>query len=167
MGVARQRLLAHLRRADVHDRFRIYTPVTAAGAPVYVHAKVLVIDDRLLRIGSSNLNNRSMGLDTECDLAIDAAPDAPDAPVIARAVEGLRDMGYLTVGLAGEAPASLREALRDERPPAFVLGAEGKGLRPAVLAACYVAARIPMDPRMESLNVSNAAAIALYEAAGR
>jgi 23S rRNA (guanosine2251-2'-O)-methyltransferase len=86
---------------------------------------------------------------------------------IARAVEGLRDMGYLTVGLAGEAPASLREALRDERPPAFVLGAEGKGLRPAVLAACDVAARIPMDPRMESLNVSNAAAIALYEAAGR
>jgi phospholipase D1/2 len=47
-----------------------------------VHAKIMVVDDVLLRVGSSNLNNRSMGLDTECDLIIEADPDsAEDAPV--------------------------------------------------------------------------------------
>ena len=44
------------------------------GTPIYVHAKIMVIDDCLLKVGSSNLNNRSMGLDTECDLAIEAPP---------------------------------------------------------------------------------------------
>jgi phospholipase D1/2 len=52
--------------------------VTAKGAPIYVHAKVLAIDGRLLRTGSANRNNRSMGLDTECDLAIEACPGARD-----------------------------------------------------------------------------------------
>jgi 23S rRNA (guanosine2251-2'-O)-methyltransferase len=82
---------------------------------------------------------------------------------IARAVESLRDVGYAALGLAGEADAELRQALGDGRPAALVLGAEGKGLRPAVLAACERAVRIAIDPQMESLNVSNAAAIALYE----
>jgi phospholipase D1/2 len=72
MGSARALLLDRLRAADRHHRFRIYTPVTAGGADIYVHAKVVVADDRLLRVGSSNLNNRSMGFDTECDLAIEA-----------------------------------------------------------------------------------------------
>jgi phospholipase D1/2 len=72
MGSARALLLGRLRAADRHHRFRIYTPVTAGGADIYVHAKVVVADDRLLRVGSSNLNNRSMGFDTECDLAIEA-----------------------------------------------------------------------------------------------
>ena len=44
--------------------------------PIYVHAKILIADDRILRIGSSNVNNRSMRLDTECDLSIDAATGA-------------------------------------------------------------------------------------------
>jgi 23S rRNA (guanosine2251-2'-O)-methyltransferase len=86
---------------------------------------------------------------------------------IARAVESLRDMGYVALGLAGEADFELRQALDDGRPAALVLGAEGKGLRPAVLAACERAVRISIDPKMESLNVSNAAAIALYETACR
>ena len=71
MGTARARVLEMIREADV-DRFRLYTPVTEQRAHIYVHAKVAVIDDRLLRLGSSNVNNRSMGLDTECDLAIEA-----------------------------------------------------------------------------------------------
>lgn len=75
MDTARARLLALVKAADVHNRFRIYSPVTAAGKPIYVHAKILVVDDWLLRIGSSNLNNRSMGFDTECDLIVEAGKD--------------------------------------------------------------------------------------------
>jgi phosphatidylserine/phosphatidylglycerophosphate/cardiolipin synthase-like enzyme len=56
MGAARKRLLAHLRDSDRYDRFRIYRPVTTKGLPIYVYAKVLSVDDRLLRIGSANLN---------------------------------------------------------------------------------------------------------------
>ncbi|MGY3439790.1 MULTISPECIES: phospholipase D-like domain-containing protein [unclassified Marinovum] len=78
MGSSRSRLLRLVERADVHNRFRLYTPVTEQRAPIYVHAKVLVMDDRLLRIGSSNLNNRSMGFDTECDLSLEAGADDTD-----------------------------------------------------------------------------------------
>ena len=91
MGRGRSRVLAHLRSADRFGRFRIYRPVTAAGQPIYVHAKVLIVDDRLLRIGSSNLNNRSMGLDTECDLAVEAVPGQVTAQTTAGAIIGLRD----------------------------------------------------------------------------
>nr|WP_204332504.1 phospholipase D-like domain-containing protein [Geodermatophilus sabuli] len=91
MSPARAKLLAMLEDADVHGRFRIYFPVTAGRRPVYVHAKVLVVDDRLLRIGSANLNNRSMGLDTECDLSIEARADDPRRDELAAAVTGLRD----------------------------------------------------------------------------
>lgn len=72
MDGARHKLLHMLWKADIHDRFGVFHPVTAEGAPIYVHAKVLVMDDRLLRIGSSNLNNRSMGFDTECDIAVES-----------------------------------------------------------------------------------------------
>ncbi|MBP0445375.1 phospholipase [Roseomonas sp. SSH11] len=73
MDTARARLREALRRHDPHGRFRIYHPCTESGAPIYVHAKILIVDDQVLRVGSSNLNNRSMRLDTECDIVIDAA----------------------------------------------------------------------------------------------
>ena len=74
MDSARARLVEAIRRKDRHGRFRIYHPVTVAGEPIYVHAKVMIVDDRMIRVGSSNLNNRSMRLDTECDVAIAAPP---------------------------------------------------------------------------------------------
>ncbi|HYD88306.1 MAG TPA: RNA methyltransferase [Vitreimonas sp.] len=83
---------------------------------------------------------------------------------LGRAVETLRARGYNTVALEGEATLSLAEALQDKRPVALVLGAEGKGVRPGVAAACEYQARIPIAPAMESLNVAAAAAISLYEA---
>jgi len=89
MDSARARLLKLVHDADQHDRFRIYTPVTAKGEDIYVHAKILIVDDRLLRIGSSNLNNRSMGFDTECDVAVEAVAGAPDE---ARLRERIRDV---------------------------------------------------------------------------
>lgn len=91
MDGARRRLLEHMRRADRFDRFRIFAPVTAAGDPIYVHAKVLTVDDRLLRIGSANLNNRSMGLDTECDLAVEAGSGDRMESEIRRAILSFRN----------------------------------------------------------------------------
>ena len=83
---------------------------------------------------------------------------------IARALDTLGAAGYHTVGLAGEGLEELGEAVSGAAKIAFVMGAEGSGLRPAVAKACATLARIPMVPGMESLNVSNAAAIAFYEA---
>lgn len=84
MGAARARLLRLVHRADRHDRFGIFYPVTRGGEPIYVHAKILIADDQFLKIGSSNLNNRSMGFDTECDLSIEADGKGAVAEVIAR-----------------------------------------------------------------------------------
>jgi 23S rRNA (guanosine2251-2'-O)-methyltransferase len=83
---------------------------------------------------------------------------------IGRAIETLRSLGYVTVALEGEAELELADALSDKRSAAIVVGAEGKGLRPGVAEACEMRARIPIAPALESLNVSVAAAIALYEA---
>lgn len=91
MDSARHRLLGLVRQADRQGRFRIYTPVTQDGAPIYVHAKVMVVDDRLLRVGSSNLNNRSMGFDSECDLIIEAVPRRNGAPALREAIAAMRD----------------------------------------------------------------------------
>jgi 23S rRNA (guanosine2251-2'-O)-methyltransferase len=83
---------------------------------------------------------------------------------IARALEQLGEAGFHTVGLAGESQRPLDLAVRGAPKIAVVLGAEGPGLRPAVAKACAELARIPIAAEMESLNVSNAAAIAFYEA---
>ncbi len=84
---------------------------------------------------------------------------------ISRAISDLGAMGYVTIALEGESDVSLGDAIDTTKPSAFVLGAEGKGLREGVAEACAKRARIPIAPNMESLNVSVAAAIALYEAA--
>src|SRR5262245_59940443 len=86
---------------------------------------------------------------------------------IARAIETLRSAGYVSIALEGETDLMLSDALADPRPAALVVGAEGKGLRSGVAESCEKRARIPIAPAMESLNVSVAAAIALYEAAKR
>lgn len=89
MTVLRARLLRRLRAADRFGRLRVYYPAVPrlGDGCINVHSKVLAVDDTLVRIGSSNISNRSMGLDTECDLAIEAAGDAR----IGRAVARFRD----------------------------------------------------------------------------
>jgi 23S rRNA (guanosine2251-2'-O)-methyltransferase len=82
---------------------------------------------------------------------------------IARALEQLAEAGYHTVGLAGEGQRLIADAVDGAPKLAIVLGAEGPGIRPAVAKACAELARIPIAPEMESLNVSNAAAVAFYE----
>ncbi|CAN5649954.1 phospholipase D-like domain-containing protein [soil metagenome] len=90
MDSARYRLLHLLWAADEHSRFSVYWPVAEGGTPIYVHAKVMVIDDRLLRIGSSNLNNRSMGFDSECDVAVEADLHASDHEEVRRTIAAVR-----------------------------------------------------------------------------
>lgn len=85
---------------------------------------------------------------------------------LARALEEMAEAGYWRLGLAGEAEATIGEAL-PAGPVALVLGAEGEGLRHNIAAHCDALARLPISDAMESLNVSNAAAIALYAVATR
>jgi phosphatidylserine/phosphatidylglycerophosphate/cardiolipin synthase-like enzyme len=75
MDSARARLVEALHEQDPHGRLRLYHPYTAGGQSIYVHAKVTVVDDEVLRVGSSNFNNRSLRLDSECDVVIDAGRD--------------------------------------------------------------------------------------------
>ncbi|HEY7640632.1 MAG TPA: VTT domain-containing protein [Steroidobacteraceae bacterium] len=75
MQTLRTRLLERLRAADLHGRFSVYYPFIdglTTGTCIDVHSKMIVVDDEIVRIGSANLANRSMGLDTECDLTIEA-----------------------------------------------------------------------------------------------
>jgi phosphatidylserine/phosphatidylglycerophosphate/cardiolipin synthase-like enzyme len=74
MDKTRSALLRRLQAADRWGRFHAYCPETKGGKTIIVHCKATVIDDQLLRVGSTNLNNRSAGFDTECDLAIEAEP---------------------------------------------------------------------------------------------
>ena len=73
MDGARVRLVHAIRDVDHRGRFRVFVPYNAAGTPIYVHSKTMIVDDEILRIGSANMNNRSLGLDSECDMFIDAA----------------------------------------------------------------------------------------------
>jgi 23S rRNA (guanosine2251-2'-O)-methyltransferase len=83
---------------------------------------------------------------------------------LARALDEISEAGFWRIGLAGEADLALAEALGPSRV-ALILGAEGEGMRPNTAAHCDALARLPIGDRIESLNVSNAAAIALYAAA--
>lgn len=85
---------------------------------------------------------------------------------LARALEEIAEAGYWRIGLAGEAEATLGEAL-PAGPVALVLGAEGPGMRHNIAAHCDALARLPISDSVESLNVSNAAAVALYAVASR
>lgn len=85
MDVLRGRILRMLRKEDRYKRLRVYYPRLSVDPEVslMVHAKVMVIDDCFVRVGSSNLSNRSLGLDSECDLAIAGGNGTAPARAIA------------------------------------------------------------------------------------
>ena len=82
---------------------------------------------------------------------------------LARALEEIGEAGFWRIGLTGDAETQLKDALGSPRV-ALVLGAEGPGLRPNTREHCDALARLPISDAVESLNVSNAAAVALYAA---
>ena len=83
MDTARAEVLFQLEAADHNNRLWAFAPLTEGGDRIIVHSKVTVIDDVFLRIGSTNLNNRSFGLDTECDVAA-TPPDAAGQAFVRR-----------------------------------------------------------------------------------
>jgi phosphatidylserine/phosphatidylglycerophosphate/cardiolipin synthase-like enzyme/uncharacterized membrane protein YdjX (TVP38/TMEM64 family) len=89
MWGGRVRFMDMFRGSEVNDRIILTYPVSVNDSiekPVRIHSKLMIVDDRLLRIGSSNINNRSMKLDTECDLVIEAEDSAA-----CQAVAGIRN----------------------------------------------------------------------------
>jgi 23S rRNA (guanosine2251-2'-O)-methyltransferase len=82
---------------------------------------------------------------------------------LARALEEIAEAGFWRIGLAGEAETELKDALGPQRV-ALVLGAEGPGMRQNTREHTDALARLPITAEVESLNVSNAAAVALYAA---
>ncbi len=140
----RSRLLQRLRAEDRFGRFHVYYPfVPGNGKDVRIHAKVCFADDRLMRIGSANLTNRSMGLDTECDLTIEARDGATRKAIahqrnrllaehlgvtpervaqqhaaetsLSRAIEKLRGTGRTLQVLDGTAPKWLDDMIPESR----------------------------------------------------
>ena len=131
MDSARHRLIQVLWAADDHRRLGVYWPETDGGTPIYVHSKVMVVDDRLLRIGSSNLNNRSMGFDSECDVAIEADPTSSEDDDVRRQITSVRHQlvsEHLGVSL-DEFEAAMHES-RSFLEAIEALRGEGRSLRP-------------------------------------
>jgi uncharacterized membrane protein YdjX (TVP38/TMEM64 family) len=107
MGVGRRRFIAILNDSPAAERIRVLRATVGRGEArqeVHIHAKLLFVDDRLLRVGSANINQRSMGVDTECDLAIEARND-----VERRRIRKLRDR--MVAHHLGIPTARLREAI--------------------------------------------------------
>jgi phosphatidylserine/phosphatidylglycerophosphate/cardiolipin synthase-like enzyme len=112
MDGARVRLLHAIAEKDHRDRFRIFVPLASGGTPIYVHAKMMIVDDEIVRVGSANMNNRSMGLDSEADVFIDATRPANRAQQhdIGEAIRRLRNRLLAEhCGLSVECMADLLE----------------------------------------------------------
>ncbi len=154
MHVLRGRVINRLRAADRSDRFRIFNPVNSAGEPIYIHAKIMIVDDKILHIGSSNLDDRSMGFDTECDVAIHGPADL---------IAGFHER--LLSEHLGVTPLHFAETLR--REGSFIAAIErlnppqGRGLRPIMalpesLIGKFLADTRLMDQRYNVRDKSNA-----------
>jgi uncharacterized membrane protein YdjX (TVP38/TMEM64 family)/phosphatidylserine/phosphatidylglycerophosphate/cardiolipin synthase-like enzyme len=108
MHVLRARLVQRLKKADRYHRFKAYyphVPGLAEGCCVDVHSKLMIVDDRVLRIGSSNLCNRSMSVDSECDVVLEAR----GRPQVASAISDFRER--VLAEHLGASPARVRDAL--------------------------------------------------------
>ncbi|MGI8839788.1 MAG: phospholipase D-like domain-containing protein [Caulobacteraceae bacterium] len=133
MDRTRSNFIKRLKTADAHGRFHIYSPVTTRGRIIIVHAKLAIVDDVLLRVGSANMNNRSAGFDTECDLTLEAAGATAEASRAAIASIRLRLLAHWL----GCSLQTMREALQSE-------GSVGAALE--ALRACGHCRLTPIEP---------------------
>lgn len=86
MDGARVRLFNAIAEADRKGRFSMWHPFNEAGTAIYVHSKLMIVDDEIVRVGSANMNNRSMGLDSEADVFIDCAGNEADCSASIRSL---------------------------------------------------------------------------------
>jgi phosphatidylserine/phosphatidylglycerophosphate/cardiolipin synthase-like enzyme/uncharacterized membrane protein YdjX (TVP38/TMEM64 family) len=137
MGAGRQLFMAAFDESDLRRRIHFFFPFARGLAgdeeyepankhadgtySIHIHSKVLIVDDAFLRIGSSNLNNRSMGFDTECDLGIEATSDAQRAEIAA-----VRNR--LIAEHWGLEPPDVERALASGKPVAAALAAAQRSL---------------------------------------
>lgn len=132
MDTARVRLLHAIAHCDHARRFRVFVPLTSGGAAIYVHAKLMIVDDEVIRVGSANMNNRSMGLDSECDMFIDAA--RPGNGHVVPAITRLRHVLLAEhCGIDAERVAGLLEQHGSMIAMIEAQGSDGKRLQPFVL----------------------------------
>jgi phospholipase D1/2 len=147
MHVLRRRMLARLHQADRHGRLRVcypHVPGLPHGQCLDIHSKLMVVDDSILRIGSSNLCNRSMAVDTECDIVIEAR----GRPDIRAAIAAFRER-VLAEHLDCEA-GKVAQGLKDGTMCATV----------DALGGCERTLRRLEDPPQDSDLVSTLAAVA-------
>lgn len=125
MGMLRTQLLERLRRADRFGRLHVFYPLVPGleNNCINVHAKLCIVDDEVARVGSANLNNRSMGLDTECDVTVEA--DGADS--VRRAIAGFRNR--LLAEHLGTDPCRVETAIAQEGSAAAAIAALSKGER--------------------------------------
>lgn len=168
MGVGRQQFMAAFADASLRARIQFVSPMarcasnadpeTECIAPggylsIHVHAKVLIVDEQFLRVGSSNLNNRSMGFDTECDVAIEAANPAEREKIASIrnrliAEHWGSDEQHVAKALAGS--ASVAAALASL--PSVPVFSTAHGSRTARLKPWRKAARSPAFRRVEPIE---------------
>ncbi|MET0683397.1 MAG: VTT domain-containing protein [Casimicrobiaceae bacterium] len=144
MGVLRGRNHRLLRAADRNGRYRLYYPtlpwLDGKDDCLNIHSKVLVVDDELLMIGSANLADRSMGTDTECNLALEARGD----PRVERAIAAFRDR--LLAEHLDRSPSEVAEATRPEHSlhqGIAALSHEGR--------RCLKVIEPELDPKLDAL----------------
>ena len=115
IGPLREGLFRRLLAADTHKRLRLVYPAASRAKDVatFVHSKVMIVDDTFARIGSANCSNRSMGMDTECDVAVEATTKSSRA-----GIRGIRDR--LVAEHLGLDPAEVDAALADTPLAPFI-----------------------------------------------
>ncbi|MGA0605093.1 phospholipase D-like domain-containing protein [Phenylobacterium sp. VNQ135] len=132
MDRARGAMIWRLRAADIFGRFRAFYPQTSGGTNIIVHSKVSIFDDRIVRVGSANLNNRSFGFDTEIELGVPCETD--EARLHASALRD-RLVGHF-LAVTGDTIAKARTSLGGLVPAIDTLNRDGR--------------LIPVDPSRRS-----------------